>query len=231
MSCISAAHVASAADPNRFEVIPVGIDLDGRWMLAESAAAALEAGHAPGGDPPARLDPTGSGWDPLPSLATLAGGAGPPVVFPVVHGPLGEDGTLQGLLELADVPYVGAGVLGVIGLVFLVFAEPLVSAFAENEETIQLGVECLFIAAIAQPFMGITDALAGSLRGAGDTRSPMVVALVGPIAIRLTGCWLLAFHLDWGLPGIWIATTIDWIVRAIILAMIWQRGRWKTIQV
>jgi len=112
VSCVSAAHVASAADPERFDVVPVGIDLDGRWMLAESAAAALEAGHAPGGDPPARLDPTGPGWDPLPSLATLAGGAGPPVVFPVVHGPLGEDGTLQGLLELADVPYVGAGVLG-----------------------------------------------------------------------------------------------------------------------
>jgi len=107
VSCVSAAHVASAADPGQFEVVPVGIDRDGRWMLAESAAAALTDGRIPD-----RLDPCGTAWDPLPSLAALDGEAGPPVVFPVVHGPLGEDGTLQGLLELADVPYVGAGVLG-----------------------------------------------------------------------------------------------------------------------
>ena len=107
VSCISAAHVASAADPNRFEVIPVGIDLDGRWMLAESSASALAAGEIL-----ECLNPTGPDWDPLPSLKALASEAGIPVVFPVVHGPLGEDGTVQGLLELADVPYVGAGVLG-----------------------------------------------------------------------------------------------------------------------
>ena len=111
MSCVSAAHVASAADPELFDVVPVGIDLHGRWMLAESALAALAAGG-----PLDRLDPSGSDWDPLPSLAALSDRppdvADPPVVFPVAHGPLGEDGTLQGLLELADVPYVGSGVLG-----------------------------------------------------------------------------------------------------------------------
>jgi Na+-driven multidrug efflux pump len=124
---------------------------------------------------------------------------------------------------------MGAVVLGMIGLFFFLFAEPLVRSFVDSEETVRLGVECLIIAAVAQPFMGVTDALAGSLRGAGDTRSPMLVALVGPIAIRITGCWLLAFHLGWGLQGIWIATTADWIVRSVILCVIWNRGRWKTV--
>jgi len=109
VSCVSARHVLAAADADRYELIPVGIGRDGRWVLAEAAADALAAGTLPD-----RLDPTGPAWDPLPRLADLASGseAAEVVVFPLVHGPLGEDGTLQGLLELADVPYVGSGVLG-----------------------------------------------------------------------------------------------------------------------
>ena len=106
VSCVSARHVLAAIDAGRYDVVPVGIDTDGRWSLAAAAAAAHAAG-----DLPDALDPTGPAWDPLPCLAELSA-AGPVVVFPLLHGPLGEDGTVQGLLELADVPYVGAGVLG-----------------------------------------------------------------------------------------------------------------------
>ena len=113
VSCVSARHVLAAANPDRYELIPIGIDREGRWAYADAAADALAAGNLPD-----RLDPTGTTWDPLPRLAELAAQAGPDaepgslIVFPLVHGPLGEDGTLQGLLELADVPYVGSGVLG-----------------------------------------------------------------------------------------------------------------------
>ena len=79
--------------------------------------------------------------------------------------------------------------------------------------------------------MAITDALAGSLRGAGDTRSPMLVAIIGPVVVRLTACWLLAFEWEMGLLGIWIATTFDWTVRCVVLAMIFRRGAWKSIAV
>ena len=106
VSCVSARHVLAAADADTYEVVPVGIARDGRWMLAESSAAALADGSL--GD---RLNPNGPAWDPLPRLAEMSA-AGPVAVFPLVHGPLGEDGTLQGLLEMADVPYVGSGVLG-----------------------------------------------------------------------------------------------------------------------
>ena len=68
-------------------------------------------------------------------------------------------------------------------------------------------------------------------RGAGDTRTPMLVALIGPMVIRLSACWLLAFELEMGLLGIWVATTIDWAIRAIVLAIVFRAGRWKSIEV
>ena len=77
-------------------------------MAAEAATALADGDLDSLGD---RLDTSGPAWDPLPSLAEMAAD-GPVAVFPLIHGPLGEDGTLQGLLELADVPYVGSGVLG-----------------------------------------------------------------------------------------------------------------------
>jgi D-alanine-D-alanine ligase len=91
VSCVSAGSVLGAVDRDRYEVTPVGITKEGRWVLAE--------------DGPAPLVPDGPEVDPL-KAATLGD-----VVFPILHGPMGEDGTVQGLLEVAGVPYVGCGVL------------------------------------------------------------------------------------------------------------------------
>jgi D-alanine-D-alanine ligase len=105
VSCTTAAHVLRAADPAKYEIIPVGIARDGTWAIADSARAALDSGPAA---LPGRLDPTGSTIAP----ADVITGTTRTVVVPLLHGPMGEDGTVQGLLELADVPYVGSGVLG-----------------------------------------------------------------------------------------------------------------------
>jgi D-alanine-D-alanine ligase len=108
VSCLSAAAILRALDRDRYEVVPVGILPDGRWVLAPDDASALE----PRGG---RLASVSEGTE----VAVRSGGyrvvasALPhdlDVVFPVLHGPYGEDGTVQGLLELAGVPYVGAGV-------------------------------------------------------------------------------------------------------------------------
>lgn len=115
VSCVSARHVLGALDPARYDVEPVGITRDGAWVLAEGAMKAL----AEGADRlPDSLTADGPSVDALPLLADQrnagagTGGRGPlTVVLPVLHGPMGEDGTVQGLLELAGVPYVGAGVL------------------------------------------------------------------------------------------------------------------------
>lgn len=99
VSCTTAAHVIRAADPQRYRVSPIGIDRDGRWH------------RSPLPDPgSARLEPTGEVVEP--TLAITPPDDATTVVVPLLHGPLGEDGTVQGMLELADLPYVGSGVLG-----------------------------------------------------------------------------------------------------------------------
>ena len=128
VSRVSAASVARALDPQRYEVIPVGITRHGRWLLAEGAAAML-AGGKPGDalevdGSPVRISAPGPRETALGVGLETAGSApaepgaqhwleGPiDVVFPLLHGPYGEDGTVQGLLELIGLPYVGSGVLG-----------------------------------------------------------------------------------------------------------------------
>ena len=109
VSCTTAAHVLRAADPTKYRITPVGISTDGQWAIAEGAAAALAAGPEA---LPGRLDPSGPVVSPTPMLTAAVTPAGRTVVLPLLHGPLGEDGTVQGMLELADIPYVGSGVLG-----------------------------------------------------------------------------------------------------------------------
>ncbi|MGH8994056.1 MAG: D-alanine--D-alanine ligase family protein [Acidimicrobiia bacterium] len=113
VSRVSAVAVAHALDPDRYEVVPVGITRDGRWLLAEAARAALDSGERldafPVDGPPVRM---GESAELVRLDAPAPAPAAIDVVFPLLHGPYGEDGTVQGLLELAGLPYVGAGVLG-----------------------------------------------------------------------------------------------------------------------
>src|SRR3954467_7849377 len=116
ISCVSAGSVIAALDPDRYEIVRVGSTTDGRWVLAAPDRwRPIEDGELPqvtGGTAVSLVgDPAGRG------LAVLDPGAaiGPAltevdVVFPVLHGAYGEDGTIQGLLEMAGVPYVGSGV-------------------------------------------------------------------------------------------------------------------------
>ncbi len=103
VSLISAQSVYRALDPARFDVVPVAIGRNGAWLPLETSRALLTSG-ANGTE--TRLGEQGTG-----ALVPEAGfGATVDVVFPLLHGPFGEDGTVQGLLELLDIPYVGAGV-------------------------------------------------------------------------------------------------------------------------
>jgi D-alanine-D-alanine ligase len=100
ISVASAASVVDALERSGNDVVTVQIDRSGTWQL-EPGRKALEPASEPGSRVPARLPPR--------EVATTL--ADVDIVFPVLHGPFGEDGTVQGLLELAGVPYVGAGVL------------------------------------------------------------------------------------------------------------------------
>jgi D-alanine-D-alanine ligase len=111
VSLASAASVIRALDPEKYEVVPIGISKDGRWLVGTGAQKMLPDVLKSGERVVLPPDPSAA------ALVPLTGGTGQPsvmvdVVFPVLHGTFGEDGTIQGLLDLAGLPYVGAGVLG-----------------------------------------------------------------------------------------------------------------------
>ena len=118
ISCVSAGSVLSALDPETYDVVPVGITPKGAWVITggDPGALLMEGRRLPSVESGTAVvlpgDPTAGG------LVVVEPGEGTrllhgvDVVFPVLHGPFGEDGTIQGLLEMAGVPYVGSGVLG-----------------------------------------------------------------------------------------------------------------------
>jgi D-alanine-D-alanine ligase len=141
VSLLSAASVVDAIDKSKYDVVPIGITKQGRWLTAGDAEALLhgkapdESKHLRAGDPeatpgaavlasgeavvvpPEPVHRSGSSLTPFQGDAATLRRASDrainvDVIFPVLHGTFGEDGTIQGLLELADLPYVGAGVLG-----------------------------------------------------------------------------------------------------------------------
>ena len=87
---------------------------------------------------------------------------------------------------------------------------------------------CLVIAAFELIPLGFIFTFSGALRGAGDTRSPMFVAIVGTFIFRLPLVYLLGVKSGLGLPGIWYATILDWIGRSIVIYFIYRTGGWKT---
>ncbi|MBF0500566.1 MAG: D-alanine--D-alanine ligase [Candidatus Riflebacteria bacterium] len=116
VSLVSAQSIIKALDPAKFNVVPIGITKQGSWLVGAEPQGMLTAGGgapqltADSGRPAVIGDPTHKG------MVLLNGGRNLDkvkldVIFPVVHGTYGEDGTLQGMLELADIPYVGCGVL------------------------------------------------------------------------------------------------------------------------
>ncbi len=111
VSLASAAAVFQNLDPDKYEAVPIRIEKDGRWALPDRAPKVMKAADVIQGkqvdEPSAKEIQLAA----RPATQTLISGVDLDVVFPVLHGPYGEDGTVQGLLELANVPYVGAGVL------------------------------------------------------------------------------------------------------------------------
>jgi D-alanine-D-alanine ligase len=110
ISVASARSVLESLDPERYEAVTVEIDREGKWQLESGGSRALDRGAA--GELDEGEGRTAVETLPVPTESVPATLANVDVVIPVLHGPFGEDGTVQGLLELADVPYVGAGVLG-----------------------------------------------------------------------------------------------------------------------
>lgn len=147
--------------------------------------------------------------------------------------------SLSGRLLGADrkeLAFRAAGLNVLYGLLFLspvmvlfVFGgTPLAAYFSGDQvEVYPLAATCLMIGALEVPFLLITESLRGTLRGAGETRQPMWVTVIGTWLVRVPGAWYLAIELDWGLTGIWATTVVDWIVRAAVMVILFRRGSWR----
>jgi D-alanine-D-alanine ligase len=136
ISCVSAGSILAALDPDEYDVVPVGITREGRWVLATGDPAQLSIANrrlpeitASAGSavvlPP---DPTASGLLVVDSAAGISSLTGVDVVFPALHGAYGEDGTIQGMLEMAGIPYVGANVFASAAAMDKEFTKKLAAA-------------------------------------------------------------------------------------------------------
>ncbi len=122
---------------------------------------------------------------------------------------------------------MSAVLMGVLGLIFIAFGPLIVRLFGATEEVIAQAGVAIRISSAELLFMSWTFIIMGALRGAGDTRSPLFVSVASTLVFRLGGTMLLVHVWGLGLPGVWIATAVDWAMRSLGLGLFFVRGAWK----
>jgi putative MATE family efflux protein len=126
---------------------------------------------------------------------------------------------------------LAATLMGAVGLLFLFFPAQIVGFFTNDPEIIEIGTMPLRMVGLIQPLLAATMVFPGGLRGAGDTRFPMIVTGSSIWLVRLPLAYLLAIVLDWGLTGAWAALALDLSLRGVLNFLRFRGGRWKTVQV
>ncbi len=118
-----------------------------------------------------------------------------------------------------------------MGLLLFVFPESLVRIFSDEPEVVSSGVEALRVAAAIQPFLAFSFVFSGSLRGAGDTRSTLIILGLSMWLVRLPVSWLTSGPLGWGLLGAWAGIGADFAARSLVLGWRFRSGKWQQIEV
>lgn len=175
------------------------------------------------------------------SLAYLPGAAFAVAATTLAGQYLGADQPRRAVRSVLLSLLVGGGIMTVAAVMFFVGAEPLVRFFlGENRPvTADLAVNLMRIVAFATPALAVAMILTGALRGAGDTRWPLVVTLIGFLGIRIP----LAYYLAWtpielplvgvivGVVGAWYAMLVETLLRAVLIALRFWHGGWKRVKV
>jgi putative MATE family efflux protein len=120
-------------------------------------------------------------------------------------------------------------VMGIVGGIFALFGPALASLFGSTPEVVALAGSAIRIGALEQLPIAIQMVISGSLRGAGDTRTPMYATLLGTLLFRVPAVYFFAIVLGLGLDGVWLGTALDWTARAGVLYWLFRRGAWKRI--
>lgn len=126
---------------------------------------------------------------------------------------------------------MGLAVMMTMGLIMFALARPLASLFTDEPSALDLGVKWIHVLVLAMPAIAFHFTAAGALRGAGDTRFPLIVSFAGLWLVRLPVAWLLGIHYGMGMTGVWAGYLIEYYGRAIITTIRFARGRWTTLQV
>jgi putative MATE family efflux protein len=125
---------------------------------------------------------------------------------------------------------LGNGAMAVFGIVLVAFGSSIVRLFGVQDAVLgQMASAAIRISALELFGLSSLMILAGCLRGAGDTRTPMVVTIAGTFLFRVPATYLFAIALHGGLQGVWLATALDWSARATIMAILYRRGNWKSV--
>ncbi len=122
-------------------------------------------------------------------------------------------------------------IMSIMGVLFFVFPEYFVWIFTDESEVIAAAIPCLMIIAVTEPMLGTMFVLAGSLRGAGDTTSPMIITGLSLWLVRIPMAYFLGVTLDLGLTGAWIAMSFETAVRGTLMYLRFRMGKWKEITV
>jgi Na+-driven multidrug efflux pump len=121
--------------------------------------------------------------------------------------------------------------MAAMGIVFFFFPYALMRGFTQDEAVVQLGTQFLRIVALLQLPLALTMVLAGSLRGAGDTRFIMWATTIGMWGVRVPLAFVFGIWLELGVYYVWTAMIVDWTVRMALLLWRYQSERWREIQV
>ncbi|HLB47462.1 MAG TPA: MATE family efflux transporter [Anaerolineales bacterium] len=122
-------------------------------------------------------------------------------------------------------------VMSGLGLLLLIFDEAIVRIFTTDASVIHEGVKAIRIAALIQPIMAYSFVHGGSLRGAGDTRSTMLITASSVWGLRIVVIYLLGTLLGLGITGAWLAVGADFAVRGVLFGIRWRGGKWASLRV
>ena len=119
-----------------------------------------------------------------------------------------------------------AVIMGTASIIFFTLPGYVAFLFTNDRELVSVASLCIRIAALSQLPIAFEMVLAGALRGAGDTRTPMIVSVIGIWLIRIPGIWLIIDVWKLGLIAIWWLFVVDWVFRSLVVLVMFLRGRW-----
>jgi putative MATE family efflux protein len=126
--------------------------------------------------------------------------------------------------------WIATIIMSCVGLLFYIFAEQIIDLFTESVDVIVIGGDYLRIMAYSQPFLALAMVFSGGLRGAGDTKTPLIYTIIHSWLVRIPSIYVLGFMLNLQTTGIWWAMTLSTVTQGLATWWKFQQGDWQKIE-